>query len=975
MKITGLSIFLFFISFFSLAQDTWERVYAHADSLMMRRDFKNAIPLYENALNLAEKKYGISSKEYLNTRNGLGRSVSFVGEKKEAEQFLYENHRICKIFGEKTPQFAWSMQNLGAFYLANLSESNTEKAAFFLKKATALRKEILGEKHPDYALSLNTLAILHYYLGNYELAEPLYLETIKIQKEVLGEKNASYAASLNNLSSLYQNSGNYAAAEQFGKEALKIRKEIYGEKNSDYASSVNNLAILNVSIGNYGVAEQLYKECLAIRKEILGENNPDYISAMNNLAVLYQGTERYTDAESLYNDCIARQKEISGEKNPTYARFLSNLANLYSYMGNYAAAKKHYTESLNIRREILGEKHTEYAASLNNLANLYQEIREFDTAEALFKQSMNIRREAWNEKHPEYITSVNNLANCYDLLNRKKEAAALKKEVKNWCIGQINIQFPLMSEVQRENFYDKNLRSYLDQYNSFSVNLPQINTVELFDLQLSVKAVLMQASKKMKSRILQSQDSVLIKKYKEWSNLKEKIIKAEDMNDNTRSENGIKLDSLVQANEELEKDLSKKSEAFAALTDKKQYSWKDIQKTLKSGEAAVEIVRISHFGVKRMIVDTSDVEKAPHFPSYALYDFTDSIIYLALIVKKDSKQPEAVLLRNGKDLENKYVFYQKNAVLYHCTDSISYDMFWKPIAEKLKNVKKVYFSPDGIYNQISLNTLRHPKTKKFVLEETELHIVTTCKDLLFFGKKENKNLYAELLGFPAYDLKTEIADKNTKKNNSYLIDFQNITPLPGTQKEVESIAELLKKHAYQLKVLTEREASEENVKLSKNPKILHLSTHGFFIEKRQKSTKSNPMLRSGLLFAGVRDYARALVKPDREDGILTALEAANLDLDETDLVILSACETGLGDLKAGEGVFGLQRAFKVAGAKSIVMSLWSVNDAVTQKLMTAFYQNLLTVHNARKAFLDAQAEIKKQYPEPYFWGAFVMVGE
>jgi CHAT domain-containing protein len=125
----------------------------------------------------------------------------------------------------------------------------------------------------------------------------------------------------------------------------------------------------------------------------------------------------------------------------------------------------------------------------------------------------------------------------------------------------------------------------------------------------------------------------------------------------------------------------------------------------------------------------------------------------------------------------------------------------------------------------------------------------------------------------------------------------------------------------------------------------------------------------------VHNFALAETKPDSEDGILTALEAANLDLDETDLVILSACETGLGELKAGEGVFGLQRAFKVAGAKSIVMSLWSVNDAVTQKLMTEFYHRFLTENNARKAFMEAQAEIKRQHPEPYFWGAFVMVGE
>ena len=135
------------------------------------------------------------------------------------------------------------------------------------------------------------------------------------------------------------------------------------------------------------------------------------------------------------------------------------------------------------------------------------------------------------------------------------------------------------------------------------------------------------------------------------------------------------------------------------------------------------------------------------------------------------------------------------------------------------------------------------------------------------------------------------------------------------------------------------------------------------------------MLRSGLLLTGCFTYAKADPKPETEDGILTALEVANLDLDETDLVVLSACETGLGDVKAGEGVYGLQRAFNVAGAKTIVMSLWKVDDVVTQKLMSAFYANYVQSNNARQAFLAAQAKIKAQYPQPYYWGAFVMVGE
>jgi CHAT domain-containing protein len=490
----------------------------------------------------------------------------------------------------------------------------------------------------------------------------------------------------------------------------------------------------------------------------------------------------------------------------------------------------------------------------------------------------------------------------------------------------------------------------------------------------------MQAAQKMKNRILNSGDSLLVKKYWTWNGLKTQIQKAEEMSEKVRIEKGIKLDSLKAENENLEKELSAKSHSFASLTDKKQISWKDIQKKLKKGEAAIEIVRVNKFGVLKIVTDTSDVAKAPNFPTYPLYDLTDTVYYAALIVKKKSKMPELVLLKNGNDLEKKYAFYQKNSVIYKREDAVSYNEFWKPIAEKLTKIKKVYFSPDGVYNQISVNTLQNPETKKYVLDEIELHLLTNTKDLLSFGKSENKNYKAELLGYPIYDLQTQNENQARKREleadtTRAFANFQKVSLLPGTKKEIEDISSILKEKNYGLQILSEKNATEENIKKVKNPKILHFSTHGFFIDSKEKNEKINPMLRSGLLLTGVSDYTRAEIKPETEDGILTAQEAANLDLDETDLVVLSACETGLGDVKAGEGVYGLQRAFKVAGAKTLVMSLWKVDDAVTQKLMTAFYKKFAEYNNARKAFKEAQADIKKQYPEPYFWGAFVMSGE
>jgi CHAT domain-containing protein len=202
--------------------------------------------------------------------------------------------------------------------------------------------------------------------------------------------------------------------------------------------------------------------------------------------------------------------------------------------------------------------------------------------------------------------------------------------------------------------------------------------------------------------------------------------------------------------------------------------------------------------------------------------------------------------------------------------------------------------------------------------------------------------------------------------------FQKISLLPGTKEEINSIAETLQKQHFQLFVMTGENAKEEALKETVNPTVLHVATHGFF---DSKNYKSNPMTRSGLLLTGVSSLAREGYSPQKDDGVLTAQEAANLELSKTELVVLSACETALGDVRAGEGVYGLQRAFKVAGAKNLIMSLWKVDDAVTQFLMTNFYRFYVENGNVREAFYQARKIVKEKYPAPYFWAAFVLAGE
>ncbi|TAD99383.1 MAG: CHAT domain-containing protein [Bacteroidetes bacterium] len=374
------------------------------------------------------------------------------------------------------------------------------------------------------------------------------------------------------------------------------------------------------------------------------------------------------------------------------------------------------------------------------------------------------------------------------------------------------------------------------------------------------------------------------------------------------------------------------------------------------------------------------------FPKYPLHGLTDTIHYAALIVKKQSKEPELVLLTNGNDLEkNAFAFY-KNSVRFKKTDPESYKKYWKNIKNNLQGIRKVYFSPDGIYNQINLNILQNPDNQKYILDEIEIQQLTNTKEILAFADKKDfqdlANFKATLFGRPAYDMDSvaylvnlELSKANSQ--NYALRDMRDLrqgsfSDLLGTEKEIVLIDSILKSQKFKTEKYLLSEATEQKIKTLQSPNILHIATHGFFIPD---STSKNPMLNSGVLLAGVSNYFRSEEKPDTDDGILTAHEAQNLHLDHTDLVVLSACETGLGEIKNGEGVYGLQRAFKAAGAKSILMSLWKVDDKVTQELMTLFYQKWTKTANKRQSFAEAQKQIRLIYKNPYFWGAFVLVGE
>jgi len=493
---------------------------------------------------------------------------------------------------------------------------------------------------------------------------------------------------------------------------------------------------------------------------------------------------------------------------------------------------------------------------------------------------------------------------------------------------------------------------------------------ELYNLQLNTKALLLSASNKVRDRILNSKDNELIASYNLWLSLKNKLAKAYSLSVSELIAENIDITTLEQQANDREKELSLKSETFAREFDKIEYNWVSVKNKLKANEAALELIRIQR---------KSNV---------------DSVTYIGLIVKNSSKEPALVVFDYGNKLEGRYYNLYKNLIIHKHVEGIPYDIFWSPLEEELDEVNTVYISADGIFNKINLNTLWHKPDDNYIIDRYDLRLVSNTKDILGEQMQQiEQNNMAGVFGYPDYNEGLDLSTSNQQNTSMFHAlagsggFVHGIPELPGTKKEVIALQVMLTTNGWTTRIFMEGSAKEGLLKMVSSPRLLHIATHGFFLNNLKQDQngegvgihlnnfEANPLLRSGLLLANAsKSIYSGVEDATQEDGILTAYEAMNLNLDGTELIVLSACETGLGEVKNGEGVYGLQRSFIVAGARNIIMSLWTVNDETTQQLMTSFYSSWLAGNNKFEAFKNAQLEIKKEFSDAYYWGAFVILG-
>ena len=843
--------------------------------------------------------------------------------------------------------------------------SNRFRSAELSFKAAMLIYKLEGlEETKDAVLVTSNLGLLYHTTGRYYLSETFTREALNLRKEKLNDETGC-GASMNNLAVLYKDMGRYNEAEDLILKAVDITGKTMGKNSSSYAIVLNNQALLYQVLGKYEDAEQLLLKSIGIAEKQFKEKSPNSVRLKVNLALLYQLMDRYDEAEKIYLEAIEIKKKRLGTGHPDYATLLRNIAALYMLKKESEKVEDYLNKAIKIYTKKFNDKHPSYAGAIYDLGRYYQYVDNTQKAFPLINQAIKIQKTALGEHHPSYVESMEALAILYWQTDEIRKAADTYRQVLNEYLYQINTYFPAMSEYDKSRFWEK-IRPKFTRFNSFVVEvervIPEISG-DMFNYHIATKALLLNSTSKVKNRILKSGNPELVKKYHNWLDLKEYIARLYTFSKEELQADKINLDSLENKANLLEKELSKSSELFVRGYKQKIVTYGDISSKLNSNEAVIEILR---------------------FRKYNKLNPDTAVYYAALIVDYNKNSfPKLAVFTNGNELETIQVKEYRKAMQRGFEDKAFYEVYWNQLEELTMNANNLFVSLDGIYNQINLNTLKK-RSGEYLIDEKNIFYVTNTKDVIGIKEKQEEKA-------PAFygNKAILVGDPNYSKDMSWdEIKQMPLPELPGTKIEVEKIKEQLNTKDWEVEVFLKDEATEEHIKNIENTALLHIATHGFFLEDLEENTEEkvfgieplkaseNPLLRSGLMFTGADNTIQQIgsgKNKDKDDGILNAYEAMIMNLDNTELVVLSACETGLGEIKNGEGVYGLQRAFQIAGASSVMISLWQVSDEVTQKLMTNFYKYWLQTGDKQEAFTRSQLEIKKKYPAPYYWGAFILV--
>ena len=965
-------------------------------------DYTEAEEYYKRALAIREKALGPEHAKVANSFSRL--AILYWHLSKHTEALYYQEHALAirkKIFGPEHRDVAISLNNMAAIYQDQGKYSEAEP---LFKKALEIREKVLGPENKAVGETLNNIGIIYYLQGRYAEAEPYFKKALAVREKVLGPEHPVVADNLHNLMAFYWKQAKYTEAEIYLRRALAIREKVFHSNHPAVALSFQALGVLYSAQGKYAEAELFNKRALTINEKAFGPEHPRTVQSLENLGTLYGDQGKYVKAEPLFKRALAIREKVLGPEHPDIARSLNNLATFYEIQGKYTEAEQLYKRALAIGETALGPEHTDVASTLKSLATLHNNQGKYAEAEGLYMRALTIFEKAHGLEHPKVVRSLRKIALLYCSLGIFDKAITYYEKLNKSRQNFIDYAFSNASEDLKMSYIQK--YPLIDHsFFSFAFLDKTIETINpALEMALKGKAIILDAVSAEKRIAYCSYDDEIRARVDRHTDICGEIATlalagAENLEPEIYRE---RMRTLNNIKDSLETELSRDCAEFKDELASRRFSVEDVANALPEDGMLFEYVRYEPYDFKKV---GGDEEKTgpPRYLAFTL----DHAGEITLADLGDAAEIDSLISLSRKIIYNAAVEVHTvgNVIAETRLNEVTsqlYNLIFTPLEFSLNDKARIFISPDG---QLSLLPFEifPDGNGKYVIEKYNISYLSSGRDLLKFKKKPEYGNWVLAMAAPDFDLlratMTERRDQALRKSEYTAFAYEpsrgasgclntRFDLLPYTKKETKSVVKTLKKKAkFDVDAYYGDKALEEVLKgMTIPPRVLHLSTHGYFcedIDLTDNKMLENPLLRSGLVLAGAN---RLMDKSEEnssnvEDGILTAFEVSGLNLTGTELVTLSACETGVGEVQNGEGVYGLRRAFQQAGARTILMSLWKVPDKGTYDLMDNFYKNWAGGQTKQEAFRQSALKVMKDRRKkhgaahPYYWGAFVLLGD
>ena len=970
-----------------------------------QKKYKSAIPYLKEVVTYNDKN-NIQDNNAIDIERKLAISYYKTYKYKSSIPYFKKVVEYYRSNNSKNDNYIDALYWLGSAYYYNKQYS---KAIENLEPVESYYAQNKDKSVSSYAHILKILGDSYLKRYKYAQAELTYTKIISNLKVANQTSDEIYAIAKKKLADSYKNQGKTAEALVTYKEALTL---LYKLPNTDCEEIIDahlSAAGLYESAGDYAHTEKNYLDALNLACNEQCKSK-ELSLIYNNLYVLYSNLGDYDRANKLLRNATRSMEKEGRENDPLYCTLLNNIGNLYIEQGKNEKAKQALERALEVAHKQKDNESIPYIYSNFGLLNVNNDKGEQYFKEAIDSLSVSeisqaidkisfisnlidyyIGRDQTDKAMP-YIQQIEDIISTYHLEDNPQSArvystiANLYNKSKDFAkaltytekmLSLVKNQFAnavdFMSEQQRESLWNEMNNKFVmgniichNAYFSLITHAAEV----AYDAELFKKGILLSSANLINQSILSSGNEQLINQWHYLKGLKS------DLQDNTLDSK--QKEEITQEIEKTEKEIIAKSADYRQSRKMANLTWKDVQRNLNKNEIAIEFMEVRGRG--------------------------DTCTYCALVICPKESSPLLIPLFTSVELQPLLEQGQTNPnILYSYEEKgqqVS-EYIWKALKPYIKKSKTIYFAPSGLLHQLAIETLPYSKNKTYG-DVFNLVRLTSTRETVF-RNKELKYNNAVLYGGIDYSIGISEMEKNSSIYNTETMfavrgldsDSTNrgsIAFLDSTLSEVNTISEILKNKFIHTTTYSGSEANEESFKAlsGTHPDIIHIATHGFYwsdsIAKRTKyitnrrdyntNTIIAPMRRCGLLFAGsslaYMGYG-AQLPSNVQDGILTAQEISILNFKGVNLVALSACETGVGDI-TGEGVYGLQRALKIAGVQTIIMSLWQVEDAATKMIMTEFYEQWqIKKKTKREAFKIAQKRVRKYYPNPRSWAAFVIL--